>query len=118
MSISKVSRIVGALLALALAVPLAQPAVRQEKLTRKELKRPIASATTPADHERIAAYYRAEAQNLEAKQREHEEDLNTTKTRCDTRASTRRWVIIAEALPTITGWRLSEWPLSQRCTKN
>ena len=75
MSISKVSRIVSILLAIMVAVPLAQPAVRQDKLTSNELKALIASAKTPADHERIAAYYRAEAQHLAAQHREHEEDL-------------------------------------------
>ena len=75
MSISKILGIVGILLALAVALPIAQPAFRQEKLTRKELKALIASAKTPADHERIASYYRSEAQQLEAKHREHEEDL-------------------------------------------
>jgi hypothetical protein len=75
MSLSKVSRIVSILLAIMVAVLLAQAAVRQDNLTRKELRALIASAKTPADHERIAAYYRAEAQHLAAKHREHEEDL-------------------------------------------
>lgn len=74
-SISKVLRVVGILLAIALAASLAQPAVQQEKLNRKELRVLITSAKTPADHQRIAAYYRAEAQHLEAKHQEHEEDL-------------------------------------------
>ncbi len=74
MFISKILRM-GILLALAVAVPLAQPAARHEKLTKKELKALIASAKTPADHERLAAYYSAEAQDLEAKHQEHEEDL-------------------------------------------
>ena len=68
-------RIVAILLAIAVATPVARPAVEQEKLSHKELKALIASARTPADHERIAAYYRAEAQTLAAKQREHEEEL-------------------------------------------
>lgn len=75
MSILKVVRIVGILVAMAVVVPLAQPAVHQDKLSRKELKALIASAKTRADHERIAAYYREEAERLEAKHREHEEDL-------------------------------------------
>ena len=75
MSTPKVVRIVGFLLAMAVAAPLAQPAVHQDKLSRKELKALIASAKTRADHERIAAHYRAEAERLEAKHREHEEDL-------------------------------------------
>lgn len=76
MSISMVLIIVGILLAITLAVPLAQPAVQRERLTWKELKALSASAKTPADHERFAAYYRAEAQRLEAKHREHEESLS------------------------------------------
>ena len=75
MQVSKPLRILTVLLAISITVPLARPAVEQEKLTRRELKTLIASAKTPADHERIATYYRAEAQNLEAKQREHEEEL-------------------------------------------
>lgn len=75
MSIPKPMRFVAILLAVAVTMPLARPAVDQEKLTHKELKKIIASAKTRADHERIAAYYHAEAHNLEAKQREHEEAL-------------------------------------------
>ena len=68
-------RIVTILLAITIGMSLARPAFAQEKLPRKELKALIASAKTTADHERIAAHYRREAQNLEVKQREHEEDL-------------------------------------------
>ncbi len=75
MSVSKILRVAGAVLTFAVAVALAQPVARQENLTRKELKGLIASAKTPADHERIAAYYRAEAQRFEGKYREHEEEL-------------------------------------------
>jgi len=75
MSIPKALRIVTILLAIIVAMPLARPAIGQEELTRKQLKALIASSKTPADHERIAAYYHAETQKLEAKQREHEDDL-------------------------------------------
>lgn len=75
MSNPKPLRILTILFAITVAMPLARPAVEQEKLTPKELKTLIASAKTPADHQRIAAHYRAEARNLEAKQREHEEEL-------------------------------------------
>lgn len=75
MSVSKALKIVGILLTFAAAVPLAKPAAHQENLTRKELKALIASAKTAADHQRIAAYYRAKARQLEVKHREHEEDL-------------------------------------------
>ena len=75
MPISKVSRITVILLGIAVAVALAQPAGPTGKLSKKGLKVLIASAKTPGNHERIAAYYRAEVQQLEAKHREHEEDL-------------------------------------------
>jgi len=63
------------LLAIALSTGFAQAAVQQEKLTKKELKALTASAKTPADHERVAAYYRAKVQHLWAKYREHEAQL-------------------------------------------
>ena len=69
-----------ALLALVMGiVPVngsAQAATQQtQKLNKRELKTLIANARTPEDHERIAAYYRAEGAQLKAKQREHEEEL-------------------------------------------
>lgn len=75
MRVAKALRIIGTLLSIAAALALAQPAGQTQGLTRKELKGLIASAKTAADHERIAVYYRAQAQQLEAKHREHEEDL-------------------------------------------
>jgi hypothetical protein len=75
MSNLNVPRIALVVLALLLVVPLAQPSGQQSKLSRKELKALIATAQTPFDHQRIAVYYRAEAEHLKAKQREHEEDL-------------------------------------------
>jgi hypothetical protein len=42
-------------------------------LTKKELKVLLATAKTPADHQRIASYYRGESQRLTAKARYHEE---------------------------------------------
>lgn len=75
MSVSKALRVLSILITFTIAVPPAQPAAQQDKLTKKELKALIASAKAPADHERIAAYYRAEVQRLDAKYRQHEEDL-------------------------------------------
>jgi hypothetical protein len=75
MSRSKIFEIGAILLAIAVTVPLALPMSPLEELARKELKDLIASAKTPADHERLAAHYHSEAQRLEAKSREHEEDL-------------------------------------------
>lgn len=55
----------------------AQAATEQptQKLSKKRLKTLIANARTPEDHERIAAYFRTEGEQLKAKQREHEEEL-------------------------------------------
>jgi hypothetical protein len=75
MSISNSLRTLGILFSIALATALAQPAVQHEKLSKEALKTLTASAKTPADHERIAAYYRVKAQRLWAKYREHEADL-------------------------------------------
>ncbi len=67
--------IASAFVVVGLVSPVAQPASQHEKLTKKELTALIASATTAAEHKRIAAIYRLEAQRLEAKRREHEEEL-------------------------------------------
>jgi len=42
-----------------------------EKLTKQQLQSLIASARTPADHQRIARYYEAQAQSDLAQAREH-----------------------------------------------
>lgn len=46
-----------------------------QKLSKRELRVLIANARTPEDHEMAATHYRAEAERLRAKQREHEEEL-------------------------------------------
>lgn len=71
---SRELKIVAILVSVAV-LALAQPAAQREKLSRKELKSLIASARTSADHERIAAHYRAQAEQLEVKHLEHESDL-------------------------------------------
>ncbi len=64
-----------AVLAIALlAGAMGQAAPQREKLSRQQLKSLISSAKTPADHQRLAAHYRDEAERLKAKQREHEEE--------------------------------------------
>ena len=64
-----------AVLAMALlSVVVGQGAPQPEKLSRQQLKSLISSAKTPADHQRLASYYRDEAARLKAKQREHEEE--------------------------------------------
>jgi hypothetical protein len=49
--------------------------LQAQKLSKKELRVLIATARTPEDHERIATHYRAEAERLREKQRDHEEEL-------------------------------------------
>ncbi len=63
-----------AMFLLGLVLPGAN-AQHAQKLSRRELKELIATAKTPADHEKLAAYYRNEAESLKTKQLEHEEEL-------------------------------------------
>ncbi len=44
-------------------------------LTKAELKQLIATAKTPADHQKLAAHYREEAARFEERRTEHEEML-------------------------------------------
>jgi hypothetical protein len=74
-SISKLVRVFGLLVAIVQATALAQPAVQYHKLSKKQLKALIASAKTLADHEAIAAYYHAKAQHYWAKYRKEETAL-------------------------------------------
>lgn len=75
MSIFSKSTILALALVLLILPPLgaraAQPSVRMNK---KQLKTLIASAKTPDDHMRLAAYYRGEADRLKTQQKEHEEE--------------------------------------------
>lgn len=68
---------VGQLVTLTLAVALGVSALAvvsvaetSPNLSKKELKALLASANAPADHQRIAAYYRSKAERLTAKARE------------------------------------------------
>ena len=64
--------IVAVLLAVLLTVvPRTGRAASEHRLTKKELKALIASAKTPEDHQKIAAYYREEAKRLHANAKEH-----------------------------------------------
>jgi len=106
MSLSMASMAVRMLLAIAIAMPLAQSAV-QQTLTKKELKALTASAKTAADHERLAEHYRSEARRLEAKQREHEQELaKYYENRFDIQANTPPWPTTAAVWLRITEWRL------------
>jgi hypothetical protein len=55
-------------LSLAVAVEPTQPA-----LSKKELKAAIANAKTPQDHQRVALYYKNEANRMLAEAKEHDE---------------------------------------------
>jgi len=99
-------RLASTALAIALAVgmlPLSAiaqtPAARQTvQLSRKEVKGLIATASTPAEHERIAAYYRAEAKRLKAQQQIHQE-------------------MRAEYLKNPSRYPIPKWPtMGQHCT--
>ena len=61
--------VLGAVLVMpAFAAPIYQA---QEHLSKKQLAALVASANTPAEHERIAAYYRAESERLSAEADQH-----------------------------------------------
>jgi hypothetical protein len=49
------------------------PHIQAEKLSKKQLLSLIATAKTPAEHERIATYYEGKAQDYLAKSTEHQE---------------------------------------------
>ena len=53
--------------------PQLRAAQSKQTLSSKELKALIANAKEPADHERLAAYYKAQARRLLAQSKEHEE---------------------------------------------
>ena len=58
-------------------VPLrAQDSKANVTLSKKQLKDLIANANTPADHERIAQYYDAEAARYEADAKQHEDEAS------------------------------------------
>jgi hypothetical protein len=67
---------IAAVLAFA-SVSQAQP--NQEKLGKQELLSLIATAKTPAEHSRLAAYYNAEAQDYLAQSKEHEQMVEAYK---------------------------------------
>lgn len=54
---------------------LARAQESQPQLSAKQLRTLIATAKTPADHQRIAAYYRAKAAQDKAEAAEHEKML-------------------------------------------
>jgi membrane-bound lytic murein transglycosylase B len=58
---------------LATAALLTTPFATAQTLGKAELKKLIATASTPQDHERIAKHYDAKAVQLEAEAKEHDE---------------------------------------------
>jgi hypothetical protein len=71
------SRIVSFLAVAALAVAMSasaftQTASAQEKLSQSQINTLVTAAKTPAEHQRIADYYKAEAQNDLAQAGEHQ----------------------------------------------
>lgn len=62
------------LLCMVLWVPLPAASQQQEKLSKKELKTLIATAKAPEDHLRLAAYYRAQANDYLGRQKQHQAD--------------------------------------------
>ncbi len=65
--------VVTMLLAGATAIPLRAQRT-QERLSPQQLKELIAKAKTPADHEKLAAYYRQEASRLRRDAQMHRDD--------------------------------------------
>ena len=53
------------------------------QLSKDQLKELIRSANTPADHQKLAAYYRDEANKLEAEATEHQELAKAYRNRTD-----------------------------------
>ncbi len=70
---SKFLKITRNLVLLAMAASLSTTLALGQTLNKAELKQLIASASTPADHERIAKHFDAKAVKLEADAVEHEE---------------------------------------------
>lgn len=57
--------------ALSLLTPYPAKAVESAPLSKKEVKSLIKTASTPAEHLRLASYYRSEASQLRARAAEH-----------------------------------------------
>ena len=61
------------LVLLAIAALLTTPFTTAQTLSKAELKKLIATASTPQDHERVARHYDAKAAQLEAEAKEHKQ---------------------------------------------
>ena len=58
-------------------------AAESVQLSKSQLKELIRSAKTPGDHQKLAEYYRAEADKLEVEAKEHEELAAAYRSRTD-----------------------------------
>jgi len=68
-------RLAALTIALAVVPGLVVPAGAKDKtMSKKEVRTLIENAKTPADHERIAQYFDAEAARYEAESKKHEEE--------------------------------------------
>ena len=54
-------------------VPISMASTNKQVISRKEFKVLLRTAKEPPEHQKIAAYYRQEAQRLTASSKEHEE---------------------------------------------
>lgn len=74
MSLSKVVRLVAAgLLVFGLSGAVSAQPSAEDRLSKKELKALLASASTSADHEKLARHFQAKAAALDEDAAEHEE---------------------------------------------
>jgi hypothetical protein len=64
--------VAAAAFSLSLLTPYPAKAVESGQLSKKELKSLVKTASTPAEHLRVANYYRAEATRLRAQAAEHQ----------------------------------------------
>ena len=67
----------------AASLPVMRAGALQAVVTDDNLDQMIASAKTPEDHQKLAAYYLAEAGTLEAEAKDHEELATTYRKRTD-----------------------------------
>jgi predicted metal-dependent hydrolase len=95
-----------AVLALTSFAAKAQTQPNPEKLTNQQLLSLIATAKTPAEHQRIAQYYEAKALDYQAQAREHEQmvaaykgnsSLSTNKNQASTVSHCEHFVAILNA---------------------
>jgi hypothetical protein len=81
MSLSQIVRLaVAGLLVFGMSGSVSAQSSPQDQLSRKELKALLASASTPADHEKLARHFQAKAKALDEDAAEHDELAATYRT--------------------------------------